>query len=258
MSPGLQARRRRWWVTVAALLVLAATLSLGRWQLSRAAQKETITAAMQEAMQAPVVRAADLPCSLEASDWARWLYRSVTLTGRWLPQGTRFVANRSMAGRVGFLVVTPLALPGCRHLLLVQRGWVPRDTADPSRVPQLPLPPGEVEVHGRLAPPPSRLFVLGEEGSGVIRQNLELPELARELGVEVLPVTVLQAGLDPEPSGRADDGLLRQWPTAMPDVHKHYGYAFQWFGLSALVVVLYVWFEFIAPRRRRRADARGA
>jgi surfeit locus 1 family protein len=45
--------------------------------------------------------------------------------------------------------------------------------------------------------------------------------------------------------------LLRQWPTSFPDVHKHYGYAFQWFGLTALVVVLYVWFQIIAPRRRR-------
>ena len=39
------ARRGRFWlVTVAALLTLAATVSLGRWQLSRAAQKEAIQA----------------------------------------------------------------------------------------------------------------------------------------------------------------------------------------------------------------------
>ena len=48
------------------------------------------------------------------------------------------------------------------------------------------------------------------------------------------------------------DGLLRQWPEPASDVHKHYGYAFQWFGLSALVIVLYVWFQIIRPRRRAR------
>ena len=34
------------------------------------------------------------------------------------------------------------------------------------------------------------------------------------------------------------------------DVHKHYGYAFQWFALCALIVGLYVWFQLIRPRRR--------
>jgi surfeit locus 1 family protein len=36
-------------------------------------------------------------------------------------------------------------------------------------------------------------------------------------------------------------------------VHKHYGYAFQWFSLSLLTVGLYVWFQLIQPRRRTAA-----
>ena len=35
-------------------------------------------------------------------------------------------------------------------------------------------------------------------------------------------------------------------------VDKHYGYAFQWFGLCGLIALLYVWFQivrrFIRPR----------
>ena len=34
-------------------------------------------------------------------------------------------------------------------------------------------------------------------------------------------------------------------PPAAPP--KHYGYAFQWWALSALIAILYVWFQFIAP-----------
>ena len=48
----------------------------------------------------------------------------------------------------------------------------------------------------------------------------------------------------------ADDGLLRQWPLPAADVHKHYGYAFQWFAMATLIVGLYVWFQLIHPRRR--------
>jgi surfeit locus 1 family protein len=51
------------------------------------------------------------------------------------------------------------------------------------------------------------------------------------------------------------DGLLRQWPPPAADVHKHYGYAFQWFALSALVLVLYVWFQILRPRTARADGA---
>ena len=65
------------------------------------------------------------------------------------------------------------------------------------------------------------------------------------VALAMLPLSALQIGT-------ADDGLLRDWPQPATDVHKHYGYAFQWFGLSALFALLYVWFQIIAPRRRSR------
>jgi surfeit locus 1 family protein len=37
-------------------------------------------------------------------------------------------------------------------------------------------------------------------------------------------------------------------------VHKHYGYAVQWFLLCALIAGLYAWFQILRPRRRA-ADA---
>ena len=47
------------------------------------------------------------------------------------------------------------------------------------------------------------------------------------------------------------DGLRRQWPPPAVDTHKHYGYAFQWFALCALILILYVWFQLVRPRLRR-------
>jgi surfeit locus 1 family protein len=35
-------------------------------------------------------------------------------------------------------------------------------------------------------------------------------------------------------------------------VAKHHGYAFQWFGLSGLIALLYVWFQIVQPRRQKR------
>ena len=54
---------------------------------------------------------------------------------------------------------------------------------------------------------------------------------------------------------RPPKGLQRDWPAPALRRRKHYGYAFQWLGLAALIAILYVWFQFIAPRRKRRAVA---
>jgi cytochrome oxidase assembly protein ShyY1 len=51
---------------------------------------------------------------------------------------------------------------------------------------------------------------------------------------------------------QASEGLLREWPVVASGVAKHHGYAFQWFGLSGLIALLYVWFQIVQPRRQKR------
>ncbi len=125
---------------------------------------------------------------------------------------------------------------------------MPRDAADRSRVPEVATPEGPVSVEGRIAPPPSRLFELGAEGQGAIRQNLDLDAFGRETGLRLRPLSVQQT----DAAGAPADGLLRRWPAPAVDVHKHYGYAFQWFALASLISGLYVWFQLVRPRLRRR------
>ena len=115
---------------------------------------------------------------------------------------------------------------------------------DRSLVPVVPTPQGEVEITGRLAPPPSQLLELGEAQVGAIRQNLYLDAYANETGLNLIPASVLQSGPSPE-------GLQRDWPRFEAAVHKHHGYAAQWFAMSAVVTGLYVWFQWILPRRRK-------
>jgi surfeit locus 1 family protein len=97
-------------------------------------------------------------------------------------------------------------------------------------------------VAGNLAPWPSRLYDFGAEEKGPIRQNLDWQEFKQETGLDLPKFTLLQ-------SGAASEGLLREWPVVASGVEKHHGYAFQWFGLSALIALLYVWFQIVQPRR---------
>jgi surfeit locus 1 family protein len=234
-------RWRRPVVALAALLSIALTFNLGLWQLRRAEQKIMMQSAVDSRGAMPPLVGAGLARPLDPQ---ALMHRRLVLHGTWLHQHTVFLDNRPMNARTGFHVLTPLRLEPGGDVIVVQRGWVPRDFQDRSRLPVLPLADGVVRVEGRMAPPPARLYEFAGTETGSIRQNLDLPSFAAETGLALVPASVLQAG----PSG---DGLLRDWPPFQAGVEKHHGYAFQWFALSGLIALLYVWFQIIQPIRTR-------
>lgn len=237
-------------VFLAALALTALTARLGVWQLDRAAQKLALQSSIDNRRDLPPIAQSQLARSEAAL--VEQVHRQVELRGQWQPEHTVFLENRQMAGRPGFFVLTPLTLDD-GSTVIVQRGWLARDPYDRTRVSAPPLPDGEVVLSGRIAPPPARLFEFDGAGQGAVRQNLDLESFAREIRLALRPLSVLQLSEDPGLAGAPV--LLRDWPKPATDVHKHYGYAFQWFALSALTVILYVWFQVLRPRRRRSQAA---
>lgn len=245
---------------LAAVLGIGATGSLGSWQLDRAAQKRSLQAAIEaRALEAPLDNATlRVRPTAAQGEVAAVLHRPARLTGTWSAAHTVYLDNRPMDGRVGFFVVTPLKLAGRDEAVLVQRGWVPRNAAQRDALPPVDTPAGEVHITGRLAATPSRVYALGPaEQGGAIRQNVDLSAFAAETGLRLLPLVLLQTDDASAPAAPAGtDGLRRHWPAPAVDLHKHYGYAFQWFALAALILGLYVWFQVLAPYRRRRTGRR--
>lgn len=233
-------KRRTWLVLVAALLAAAGTARLGVWQLDRAATKNQLQAELMAQRALPALTGAALPADAAAA--RAQPQRAVVLAGRWLAERTVYLDNRPMAGRTGFYAVTPLQLDD-GSAVLVQRGWLPRDQVDRTRISLPPLATTPVVVQGRIVPALPRLYELGAAGQGAIRQNLDLESYARETALPLRPWAVVQEDGPTPPQ----DGLLRQWPEPAADVQKHYGYAFQWFALCALILGLYVWFQLIRP-----------
>ena len=231
---------RRVVVAVAALAGVLITFNLGLWQLSRAQEKLDRHQNIQSQQAAPVL---DTPLLLQQPVLLKALHRRVSLTGYWLPQHTVYLDNRQMNAKVGFFVLTPLVLEG-GGAIVVQRGWVPRNFEQRDQVPAVQTPGGVVDIEGRIVPLPSKLYEPGAPGTGLIRQNLDLDRFRSESGLALADFTIRQ-------SGPASDGLRRDWPAVALGVEKHYGYAFQWFALAALIVGLYLWFHFF-----RRPTAR--
>ncbi len=229
-------------VLLAALAGCALTASLGRWQLSRAAQKEAMAAAIEaQGALAPVPGAA----LAAAREPAQLVHRVAELRGQWLPARTIYLDNRQMNTHQGFYVLTPLQLEGGGAVVLVQRGWAPRNFEQRAALPRVDTPAGVVSVRGRIAPSPAKLLQLGAPEQGAIRQNLDLAQYRVETGLPLLPVSVQQLG-------PASEGLLREWPAVDSGAGKHYGYAFQWFALAGLIALLYVWFQIVKPLRALR------
>jgi surfeit locus 1 family protein len=268
---------RRWVLLLLALIGIATTVSLGTWQLRRAAFKEALTSQIEEQnklpaqeniAQAAINNIANNTASSAATN--PLLYRKVKLRGQWLAQHTVFLDNRFMAGRAGFYVLTPLQLEANQSIVWVQRGWVPRNAQDRMLLPDVPTSAGVVQVPGRVIESVSRAYALGESGTQASVEASSAPTAARasriwqnlpglDFGaqVQLLPVAVLQTAeaIDATASAATErtvqDGLLRDWPQPDAGVAKHYGYAFQWFALCGLIIALYVWFQILAPRRRK-------
>ena len=237
---------QRWLVLGMALLGMGVTFSLGLWQLGRAAEKTAFQDAKTQQADKVALDGRTLGSALDdQAQRAGLIHRRMVLMGRWLPQHSVFLENRQMNAKPGFFVLMPLQIEGTNGLILVQRGWAQWSFTDRAALPAIQTPEGQVEIEGHLAPWPSRLYDFGGVEQGPIRQNLDLQAFRQETGLGLLDVSLLQ-------SGPASEGLLREWPVVASGVEKHHGYAFQWFGLSGLIALLYVWFQIVQPRRQKR------
>jgi surfeit locus 1 family protein len=182
------------------MLATLSTLSLGRWQLNRAAEK----VALQEQLDQQGTRLAlDGAALVGLTNLPADMHRPVQIQGQWLPDRTVFLDNRQMNAKPGLYVVTPLKIEGSSSVVLVQRGWVARNFEDRTLLPSLTTPFGTVTVEGRIAPPPAKLYAMGGEDSGVIRQNLDIAQFSMETGLPLLAMSVQQVGV-------ASEGLLHK------------------------------------------------
>jgi surfeit locus 1 family protein len=83
-------------------------------------------------------------------------------------------------------------------------------------------------------------------GLPVIQANLDMAQM-KALVNDNVNALVIQTGQD-------TDGLRRDWPVIAQSADKNKGYAFQWFALSALIAMLYLWFQWIQPIRHARTS----
>jgi surfeit locus 1 family protein len=229
--------------TLATVIAIVVFVAAGNWQKSRMHAKEALRAQYDAAIALPPVALAGMP---PGGDWPSLRYRSVTATGEYVASKQVLIDNKVVAGRVGYHVVTPLALPDGRHVL-VNRGWIAQQ-ASRSALPQAAPPSGQVTVRGRIALPAAGYLELKPDvPNGPVRQHLDAARFAADTGLPVLPVVVEATG-PPVP----DDGLVRAWPAPDFGVDTHRIYMMQWYAFALLAGLLWIWFH--RPRATHAAD----
>lgn len=226
-----------------ALALIALAVSLGNWQLRRADEKLALQAQWDRAEQAPplVVTGADIGAV------AARLPVRVALRGRFLFEHEVWLDNRQMDGGTGLMLISPLRLAD-GTVVLINRGFAPRDPRDRTRLPAVERPPGELDLEGLAVAQPSRVLQIGANApigaaGPAVWQNLDFDAFASASGLTVPRWVVQQVG-------GSGDGLLRNWPRQRAGVDMHRGYALQWYSLAALIVALTLFFGVRALRRR--------
>ncbi|MFG2823107.1 SURF1 family protein [Kitasatospora sp. NPDC048365] len=236
--------------TVVALAAIVVCLLLGSWQLGRFedrvdSHQDTSRAAASASTAAaqPLSRVLEGPAARVGTDTVG---RPVTATGRFDASHQLLVPNRTVDGRQGFYVLTPLTTSDGRAVAVV-RGWAPGAAAG-AAVPA--VPDGEVTVVGRLQAPEN------SGSGGAVAGGLpsgQLGTISPATLVNVMPYAVYDGWVaaDAAPAG------LTAVPTVQPQggdglslrAFQNLGYTLEWFVFAGFVV--FMWWRLV----RREAEA---
>ncbi len=249
--------------TVAALFLLAALIplfaGLGRWQLRRAVERDTLAATLAQAAALPPV-----PLNADTRPDALQAWRKASAQGYWLHAHTRLIGSRNLQGRPGYWVLTPLQLAGSATALAVLRGWLPNERVVTSGSTGLTQAAGlaqalaqerePVQVSGELfahVPRNLELWSLsGEEDAHTdahlpMLQNIELADYAQDTGLTLMPMVLAQE----------NGPLAHDWPHPPLDADRNRGYALQWFSFCAIATLAFlaIAWRSLHPRHREHS-----
>ncbi len=233
---------RRW--LLASVLVLAGfavLLRLGVWQLDRLEWRRALNARVIEQQTAPTLM---LDAGALDLDLYSMEYRRAQVRGQYLPQHEIVLRNQVWLGdtgnQLGVGLYTPLLIEGSNRAILVERGWIPQEDAQQRRAY---VEEGQVTVFGQLRRAETD-FGLGrtlqpdptaQPGERLeIWNHLDLPRLADQMDVELLPVYLQRI-----PQEQQTAPPYASVPQMDLSEGSHFGYAVQWFIFASLLLVGY-------------------
>lgn len=213
-------------VVLAVLAILFA--GLGMWQTKRAAEKSDLEQRFASADIMPLKDAV-----AQGSRFAK-----VSTLGKY--DGTRslLLDNQMYKGRVGVHVYTPFYTDD-GIAILVNRGWLPLGTSR-ENLPEVPTPDDDIMINGRLNTFPVPGRVLGEADQLNSERWPQLVTYLNQADITAAldgPVTSWVVQLDQSEQHGFED---RNWEPVFLTSRKHHAYAFQWYAMTAITLILWI------------------
>ena len=210
-------------------------LSLGQWQLERAAYKEEIQQKFESRLKQDYQA---LPSGFSLNDGVanELLFRKLILEGRYDNAHSFLLDNQVHGGKAGYHVLTPLQLKDSDRIILVNRGWV-EIGASRQRLPEIPRLQGTGRVSGTLSVPQRSAFQLGKvalaDNWPQVIPFIDFDALRQQYSDGLLPMILWLA---PEQEG----SFVRVWKPVWMKPEKSRAYATQWFAFALIACVLFV------------------
>lgn len=224
-----------WLMAILTFAGLCLFISLGLWQLERAAYKNDIKLRFETRLDADY-RHFSAGDSASGPDWSEMEFRKLILQGQYDSGQTMLIDNRIHKGEAGYHVLTPFKLNGGDNIVLVNRGWVALGNSR-DQLPLIKEPAVDGMIRGIVSIPRSGGFRMGK-----VSLKDEWPQVIPFVDIDakqvqfqnhLLPMTLW---LDPEQAGY----YRRHWNPVWADPEKSRAYAWQWFSFAAISVVLFV------------------
>jgi surfeit locus 1 family protein len=234
----------RAFTTLLTVVLIAALISLGRWQLRRAEEKRVLYDSFAAGTEATQV--------VDRSTPPVRRYQHIVTRGHYDQARQILIDNMVNGGRAGYFVITPFALEG-GGWVLVNRGWVPLGASRAAR-PFIDVAADTRQVRGRADHMPSPGIQMGTKAALAppfpvvtsFPSRSDIAQLLHESSwTAATDLVLLDAG---EP-----DGFVRDWTAPGFAPMRHIAYAVQWFALALTLLVIYV----ITNLKRRSARGSG-
>ncbi len=245
-------RQPRYAALSALMLVVAlACVGAGTWQIVRFDDKRAENADLRGNARAAAVPVADLLPVTGAPGPAKDAveYRTVTATGSYDPSAQTLVRNRTVDGKDGLLIVTPLRT-GTATLLVV-RGFVEQipNGEPPTTIAEAPA--GPVTVQGRI-----HLAETTDDGAGQLPDgqvsSINPVQQAQRLGAPMLDGYVELMPRQPGTRGLITlPGPDLSNPAGGAVEPQHFAYIMQWYLFALLALAA----PFVLARAERKEKA---
>lgn len=230
--------RRWWWVTLVVLMGMGVLARLGVWQLDRLEQRKARNAILIQQLSLPPLALLDEPLP---ENLAELKNRQANARGEFDFSRQVVLLHQNRMNSPGFHLITPLVLEGTSQAVLVDRGWLPIDQADPENWP-LYDEPGPVSVTGFIQLSQTLPATAGDDVQRIPPEPLsewyrvDVEAIQAQMPYELLPIYILQL-----PPDESDADLPYQVETEF-DLSNgpHLGYAIQWFLFALILGVTYV------------------